>query len=85
MYLLQNSLYIDSFKMARAIWDDGFRPTVKLSMVPLFFSLRVPLPAAAVVPQYLVGLWRGGTPIGICVEEFFRLQVTLLQSLQIPN
>ena len=22
--------------------------------------------------QHVVGLWRGGTPIGICVEEFFR-------------
>ena len=25
--------------------------------------------------QFLIGLWRGGTPIGICVEEFFRVQV----------
>lgn len=24
--------------------------------------------------QHVVGLWRGGTPIGICVEEFFRVQ-----------
>eukprot|EP01046_Picozoa_sp_COSAG06_P015887 COSAG06_NODE_1033_length_11001_cov_5.119795_5_plen_79_part_00 len=32
-------------------------------------------PRHRVVSQYLIGIWRGGTPIGICVEEFFRVQV----------
>ena len=30
VYLDANNLYLDSFKLARAIWDDGFRPTVRL-------------------------------------------------------
>ena len=30
VFLDANDLYLDSFKLARAIWDDGFRPTVRL-------------------------------------------------------
>jgi hypothetical protein len=29
VYLDANNLYLDSFKLARKIWDDGFRPTVR--------------------------------------------------------
>ena len=29
VFLDANSLYMDSFKLARAIWDDGYRPTVR--------------------------------------------------------
>lgn len=32
-------------------------------------------PLTLLVAQFVIGLWRGGTPIGICVEEFFRVQV----------
>lgn len=28
VFLDANGLYLDSFKLARKIWDDGFRPTV---------------------------------------------------------
>jgi len=45
-----NEMFLDSYKLARQVYDDGFRPTI------------------------IVGLWRGGTPIGIAVEEFFRVQ-----------
>ena len=30
VFLDANGLYLDSFKLARAIWDDGFRPTVRV-------------------------------------------------------
>ena len=49
-FLNPNDLFIDSYKLARKIYDDGFRP------------------------DYVVGIWRGGTPIGIAMEEFFRIQ-----------
>ena len=29
VFLDANNLYLDSFKLARKIWDDGFRPTVR--------------------------------------------------------
>ena len=35
VYLDANNLYLDSFKLARAIWDDGFRPTVRALCRPL--------------------------------------------------
>ena len=50
IYIDANTMYVDSFRMARNIWDDGFRPT------------------------FILGVWRGGTPIGCCIEEFFRKQ-----------
>lgn len=39
---------LDCFRLARKIWDDGYRP------------------------DFLVGLWRGGAPPGIVIQEFFR-------------
>ena len=35
VFLDANSLYMDSFKLARAIWDDGYRPTVRTA--PSYF------------------------------------------------
>jgi hypoxanthine phosphoribosyltransferase len=43
-----NDYLLDSFRLARRIWDDGYRP------------------------DFLVGLWRGGAPPGIVIQEFFR-------------
>jgi len=43
-----NDYLVDSFRLARKIWDDGYRP------------------------DFLVGLWRGGAPPGIVIQEFFR-------------
>ena len=42
-FLTPNDLFMDSYKLARKIYDDGFRP------------------------DFVVGIWRGGTPIGIAV------------------
>ena len=50
VYIDGNEIYIDSYRLARKIWDDGFRP------------------------DFVVGIWRGGTPVGIAIEEFFRIQ-----------
>jgi hypoxanthine phosphoribosyltransferase len=43
-----NAYLIDSFRLARRIWEDGYRP------------------------DFLVGLWRGGAPPGIVIQEFLR-------------
>ena len=43
-----NSYLVDCFRLARRIWDDGYRP------------------------DFLVGLWRGGAPPGVVIQEFFR-------------
>lgn len=43
-----NDYLVDCFRLARRIWDDGYRP------------------------DFLVGLWRGGAPPGIVIQEFFR-------------
>ncbi len=40
----------DCFRLAKNIWDDGYRP------------------------DFLVALWRGGTPPGIAIHELFRCQ-----------
>ncbi len=40
----------DCFRLAKKIWDDGYRP------------------------DFLVALWRGGTPPGIAIHELFRCQ-----------
>ena len=45
-----NDIFVDSYRLARKIFDDGFRP------------------------DFVVGIWRGGTPIGVAVEEFLRVQ-----------
>ena len=46
-FISPEELLIDSFKLARQIYDSGFRP------------------------HLIVGVWRGGTPVGIAVQEFF--------------
>ncbi|OIO65249.1 hypoxanthine phosphoribosyltransferase [Candidatus Woesearchaeota archaeon CG_4_10_14_0_2_um_filter_57_5] len=43
-----DELLLDSMRLARKVWNSGYRPT------------------------YLLALWRGGTPIGVCVHEFFK-------------
>ena len=47
IWLTADDLLGDSFRLARAVLESGFRPT------------------------HLVGIWRGGAPIGIAVQEFF--------------
>ena len=42
-----NELLLDSYRLARKIFDDGYRP------------------------DYVVGVWRGGCPIGVAVEDLF--------------
>lgn len=44
------TLRLESVRLARAIWEAGFRP------------------------DYLIGIWRGGTPPGIVLHEYFRLR-----------
>ncbi len=43
-----NTYLADCFKLAKKIWNDGYRP------------------------DFLIGLWRGGAPPGIVIQEFFR-------------
>jgi hypothetical protein len=45
-----NSLLCDSLRLARIIFESGYRP------------------------NFLVGLWRGGTPPGIAIHEYFRIR-----------
>ncbi len=48
LYLSADQLMIDSFMLAKKIWDSGYRP------------------------DYIVALWRGGTPPGMVIHEYFR-------------
>jgi len=50
VYIDANSLLLDSFRLARKIWEDGY------------------------IPDYIVAIWRGGTPVGIVIHEFFRFK-----------
>jgi hypoxanthine phosphoribosyltransferase len=50
VFIDANTLLVNSFKLARKIWESGYR-----------FN-------------YLVGLWRGGTPVGAAIHEFFRVR-----------
>ncbi len=50
VYVDARTLLVNSAKLARLVWDDGFRP------------------------NYLIGVWRGGTPPGVAIHEFFRLR-----------
>lgn len=50
MFVDARALLLSSVRLARVIWEDGYRP------------------------DYLIGIWRGGTPPGIAIHEFFRLQ-----------
>lgn len=47
IWLTADELLADSYRLARAVLESGFRPT------------------------HLVGIWRGGAPIGIAVQEYF--------------
>ena len=49
LYVDARTLLLNSLKLARQVWEDGYRP------------------------NYLVGVWRGGTPPGVAIHEFFRL------------
>ncbi|MDZ7644720.1 MAG: phosphoribosyltransferase family protein [Woeseiaceae bacterium] len=44
-YIAANDLLLDSFRLARRVYEAGFRP------------------------DFLVGLWRGGSAVGIAVQE----------------
>ena len=44
-FITAQELLDDSFRLARMIYESGFRP------------------------DYIVGVWRGGTPVGIAVQE----------------
>lgn len=48
VFIDARTLLIDSVKLARLVWDDGYRP------------------------NYLIGVWRGGTPPGVAIHEFLR-------------
>lgn len=50
VFLDARTLLINSVKLARLVWDDGYRP------------------------NYLIGVWRGGTPPGVAIHEFFRMR-----------
>ena len=45
-YLSADDLLADSFRLARLVFESGFKPT------------------------HIVGVWRGGAPIGIAVQEY---------------
>jgi len=47
-YIDANTLLLESFELAKKIWNSGYRP------------------------DFLVGIWRGGTPPGVAIHEFFR-------------
>ena len=49
VFIDARTLLIDSVKLARVVWDDGYRP------------------------NYLIGVWRGGTPPGVAIHEFLRI------------
>jgi hypothetical protein len=48
IFVSANELLIDSFILAKTIYEDGF------------------------IPDIVVGIWRGGTPVAIAVSEFFK-------------
>jgi len=50
LFIDARTLLLESIRLARRIWEDGFRP------------------------DYLIGVWRGGTPPGIVMHEYFRMQ-----------
>ena len=47
IFIDANTLLLDSFTLARKIYENGFKP------------------------NFLIGIWRGGTPPGIAIHEFF--------------
>ena len=50
VFLDANGLYMDSFKLARAIWDDGFRPTVRTEVISSFIGSGIRL-RGSVLPR----------------------------------
>ena len=48
VFIDANTLLLESFRLARKVWDDGYHP------------------------DFLVTLWRGGTPVGCAIHEFFK-------------
>ncbi len=50
IFIDARTLMLESVRLAREIWDDGFRP------------------------DFLIAIWRGGTPPGILIHEYFRLR-----------
>jgi len=50
VFIDADTLLLDSFKLARKVFDDGF------------------------IPTHCLTIWRGGSPIGIAVLEFFRFK-----------
>lgn len=46
VYITANDLLIDSFRLAAAIHQSGFRP------------------------DFIIGVWRGGAPVGIAIQEY---------------
>lgn len=50
LFVTARQLNIDSVRLGRMVWADGFRP------------------------DFLIGIWRGGTPPGIIIHEFLRMK-----------
>jgi hypoxanthine phosphoribosyltransferase len=50
LFVSARQLNIDSVRLGRKIWADGFRP------------------------DFLIGIWRGGTPPGIIIHEYLRMR-----------
>lgn len=49
-YIHADSLLIDSFRLGKKLYENGF------------------------IPTHAVSLWRGGTPVGLGIDEYFRLK-----------
>ena len=49
-FLEAEELLLDSFKLGKKLYDNGF------------------------IPTHAISLWRGGTPVGLGVDNFFRLK-----------
>ena len=50
IYIHSRDLLEDSFRLAAAVYNSGFRP------------------------DFIVGVWRGGTPVGVAVQEYFEFR-----------
>ncbi len=46
-FISANDLLEDSFRLAKQIYDSGYRP------------------------DFIIGVWRGGAPVGIAIQEYF--------------
>jgi len=46
VYISANELLLDTFRLARIIYESGFRP------------------------NFIIGVWRGGAPVGIAIQEY---------------